>query len=375
MSLTGNLKTMALAEVLQWLGQGQKTGTLVVHGRSVEKKVHFQEGRIVSTASTDPKEYLGHFLVAHGYIDEETLGRAVKMQDQQKTLLGKILVDMGAISEEDLSRLLMLKAEESIWDLFTWPEAEFRFLDGEQQGMTMVPLWLDVTGIILEGVQRVDEWGRIREVIPNGDCIPVSVTQLVADEERPYDQYILDLVNDDRTIDEICVESHAAEFHVCKAIFEQAKIGAIKVIKPRRLKPATAPSLTTEIPILSSDALLARAKENQAAGRYDQVMRFARAATNLEPENRRIAGEVKQIEEALARHVASGGTTPQAVPVLAKPLQELTSVAFSPQEGFILSRINGTYDIASIQKISPMPPIDSQLVFLKLVQGGYVRLK
>jgi hypothetical protein len=373
MGLTGNLKTMALAEVLQWLSQGQKSGTLVFHGRAAEKRIFFQEGRIISTSSTDPKEHLGHFLVAHGYIDEATLSRAVRMQEEQKTLLGKILVDLGAISEGDLSQILLLKAEESIYDIFTWTEGEFRFLDGELPKMTMVPLWLDVTGLILEGVQRVDEWRRIRERIPSDQCVPVAITQLVADEERQYDQYILDLVNDDRTIAEIALESHAAEFHVFKAIFEQAKTGAIKVVRPRG-RPGSS-SGTQEVAALSPDALLATAKEHQAAGRFEQALRHARAATNLEPENRRLLGELKKIEEAIAKQVASAGITPQSVPLLAKPLHELTSVAFTPQEGFILSRINGSYDIASIQKISPMPALDAQLVFLKLVQGGHVRFK
>lgn len=372
MGLTGNLKTMALAEVLQWLSQGQKSGTLVFHGRTIEKRIFFQDGRIISTASTDPKEYLGHFLVAHGYIDEAMLSRAVRMQEEQKTLLGKILVNLEAISENDLSQILLLKAEESIYDIFTWPEGEFRFLDGELPKMTMVPLWLDVTGLILEGVQRVDDWRRIRERIPTDHYVPVAITQLVAHEERPYDQYILDLVNDDRTVAEISLESHAAEFHVCKALFEQIKIGAIKVVRPRG---QAGPTNGGDASALSPEALLTQAKEHLGNGRPDQALRYARAATSLEPENRRLAAEMKKIEEAIAKQIAAGGITPQSVPILAKPLHELTSVAFTPQEGFILSRINGSYDIASIQKISPMPPLDAQLVFLKLVQGGHVRFK
>jgi hypothetical protein len=376
MGLTGNLKTMALAEVLQWLSQGQKTGTLVVHGRPVEKRVFFRDGRIISTSSTDPKEYLGHFLVSHGYIDEETLSRAVKMQEQQKTLLGKILTDLGAISEEDLGRFLVMKAEESIYDMFAWPEGEFRFLDDELPQMTMIPLWLDVTGLILEGMQRVDEWKRIREKIPSMQCIPVAIVQLVADEEHPYDQYILDLVNDERSVEEISVESHASEFHVCKAIFDQTKVGAIKVVRPRSSPlPASAATSSLENVVLSSDSLLAKAREHLEASRLEQALRYSRAASSLEPENRRVVAEVKKIEESLSQKVATSGVSPQSVPLLAKPLADLTSIAFSPQEGFMLSRINGTYDIASILKISPMPPLDAQLVFLKLVQGGYVRLK
>ncbi|MCP4657088.1 MAG: DUF4388 domain-containing protein, partial [bacterium] len=68
MGISGNLKTMVLAELLQWLSQGQKTGTLVIDNGKIEKKIFFAEGVIISSASTDPKEYLGHFLASHGHI-------------------------------------------------------------------------------------------------------------------------------------------------------------------------------------------------------------------------------------------------------------------------------------------------------------------
>ena len=54
-------------DLLQWLSLGQKTGTLVVHNKSVEKKIFFKGGRVISSASNDPREYLGQFLMSHGY--------------------------------------------------------------------------------------------------------------------------------------------------------------------------------------------------------------------------------------------------------------------------------------------------------------------
>jgi len=41
-----------------------------------------------------------------------------------------------------------------------------------------VPMSLDVTVIVLEGVQRVEEWRRIRKLIPNADTILVAVREL-----------------------------------------------------------------------------------------------------------------------------------------------------------------------------------------------------
>ncbi len=81
-------------------------------------------------------------------------------------LLGKILSTIGAISEQDVHRMLRLKAEESIYDVFSWPEGDFRFLDQQLPTANMVPISIDVTGLVLEGMQRFDEWKRIREIDP-----------------------------------------------------------------------------------------------------------------------------------------------------------------------------------------------------------------
>ena len=90
MGISGNLKTMVLSELLQWLSMGQKTGTLVIDNKKVEKRVCFENGTIISSASTDPKEYLGRFLVNHGYMDEDPVNEAVARQQDEKQLLGKI---------------------------------------------------------------------------------------------------------------------------------------------------------------------------------------------------------------------------------------------------------------------------------------------
>ena len=177
MSIAGNLKTMELSELLQWLSMSKKTGTLVVDNSRVQKQIFFEHGRVISSASTDPSEHLGSFLVSHGFITERELTQAMKTQQSNKMLLGKILTTVGAVSEEDLHHMLRMKSEEGIFDVFTWPEGEFRFLDGKlPPNYNMVPISLDVAAIVMEGLQRLDEWKRIREVIPSTDCVPRPAT-------------------------------------------------------------------------------------------------------------------------------------------------------------------------------------------------------
>ena len=51
MAITGNLETMSLAELLQWLANGRQTGTLIVNYGSVEKKIFLRDGAVLSSSS------------------------------------------------------------------------------------------------------------------------------------------------------------------------------------------------------------------------------------------------------------------------------------------------------------------------------------
>src|SRR3954453_16584654 len=85
MGIVGNLRTMQLEELLQWLSQSKKSGTLeIVHGK-IEKKIFFKDGLILSSASNKPAEYLGHFLMSHGLINENQLSRAIELQEKTRS--------------------------------------------------------------------------------------------------------------------------------------------------------------------------------------------------------------------------------------------------------------------------------------------------
>ncbi len=156
MPITGNLETMNLAELLQWLANNRQTGTLIVSHGDAEKRIYVKEGSILSSSSSDPKRFLGHFLVSKGVITEEILAQAITVQEQQGKLLGEILVEGGAIEPEMLAEMLKLNAEENICDLFAWEHGNFEFIDDELPKHELVPMSTNITGLIMEGMRRID---------------------------------------------------------------------------------------------------------------------------------------------------------------------------------------------------------------------------
>lgn len=369
MSISGNLKTMELSELLQWLSQGQKTGTLVIDRGDVEKRICFEEGYITSTSSTDPKEHLGHFLVSYGFIDEVTLAKAMEMQSEANMLLGKILITIEAIAEEQLDRMLTLKAEESLYDVFTWPEGEFQFISGTVPDRPMVPMRVDVPGVVLEGMHRVDQWRRIREKIPTRQAVPVIVGSLAGVTDEPRAARILAMVNNDRTLEEITLQTHSSEYHVSRIIFEQVEAGNIKIVRARAL-PSFEPAADLDSP--DAESLLSTARQSLDAGDLVNALRYGRAARSLEPERHLIRKGVEMLEEDVAAEVEKAGIGMKCIPKLTIPLDNISSLDLTPEEGFIVSRVDGVYDIETIVKISPMAPLEAQVIFWKLEAAGYI---
>jgi len=369
MSIAGNLKTMELADILQWLSNGEYTGTLKVSFEGIDKSLYFRDGRLISCTSTDPKEFLGHFLVSHGLISEQALAAAVTEQERSRELLGKILVDQGAVVEEELDRMLKLKAEESLYELFRWRQGQFEFIDQELPSYELVPISLDVTGLVLEGTRRVDDWERILEFIPSPQCVAVAVAELLGGEEDEARRAVLELVNDDRTVEEICLETHSGELFVCEILYQQVRDGKLKMVRPRVQSAIGEESPTT------AEALLAQARTHLDGKRYEQAMRRFRAARSLEPDDPDLVKAVKVGETEIRAYLEIDGVDSAGVPVLVTPLHELGSMSLSSEEGFVLSRISGDNDVASILKISPLTELDALLVFWKLLKAGHIELK
>jgi hypothetical protein len=367
--LSGNLRTMPVPDLLQSLAGGQATGTLVVGNGVLERQVCFRNGQIIAAGSSDPREYLGHFLVSHGFITEQQLSTAMTQQELTRVLLGKILVDDGYISSGDLDRMLQLKAREGIYDLFTWRDGEFRFMEGQLPAYEMVPLSIGVTGVTLEAMERLDDWDDIRKVIPSAEAVPVAIGELLDGLElEEGERAVLASVDDDRSVGEICLHTHSSEFFVAKLFRRMVEAGKLKVVRPRHVQPAVA------VQVSDPAVLVAEAGRLFRAGDYQHALRHARAAAALGPDNAVVREDVVRLEAALRETIEADGVKLDRVPKLVVEISQMARLNLSPEEGFILTRIDGTSTVGSILKITPVAQLDAMLVFLRLIKAGHIRL-
>ncbi len=292
MSLSGNLRTMSLPDILQWIAQGQKTGTLHLEQRAIRKRIAFKQGKIFTSSSNDPRESLGQFLVSQRYVSEEQLFRALLAQEKEGRLIGSILVDSGILSETDLARSLHQKACETIYDLFLWAEGSFDFKDAELPDNVHFHLDLAVQGVILEGIRRVDEWGRIKRVFPSTrTTFEVKGSQSAVQD--PLDRQALALAALGKTLAEIALELHRTDFETAALFFD---LDARELVGVKE-----APGDISTDPVDSIATLLKQAESHVLGKHYEQALKSYEEVLALDRLNQHAKKGLLAVSEARGR--------------------------------------------------------------------------
>jgi hypothetical protein len=367
MSLAGSLKTMHVGDLLQWCGANFKTGTLRLSRGPVVKQLFFKDGKLVSSTSNNPRETLGQFLIRSGKVSEEQLFKALIRQDRKHELLGQILIGDGLLSEDELNDLLRIKTEESIYDCFLWPEGDFVFEDERLPDKISVSLPLDLTTLILEGARRSDEWRRIWQVFPSRFTrfsTQGHEDRATSDEERR----ILSLVSLRKNLEEIALEMHSVEFYVASRLLDLHARGLIRV-----------EAAEEEIPYEKQlEQIQERLREGVVCfntSRYAEALSAFEAVLAVDPQNKYARLFALKIRRLMKDIEAVRDIPLDGVPVLRSTLAELADTELDAQEGFVLSRINGEWDVRSILKICPMRQEEVLAIFKRLLDDAIIELR
>jgi hypothetical protein len=367
----GSLASMALPDLLQWASRAQKTGTLVLRDERIAKRIHFLGGLVIGSSSTDPGDYLGQVLLSEGLISEEHLREAMATQARTKVMLGRLLVQRGLVSEDRVAAVLRHKAEETIYSLFLWSDGEFEFLEGELPPSEQVRIKIQVEEVLLEGVRRYDTSCKIREVLPHNRLVLARTAQaLPADiAAKPFPSRIYGLVDGRRTLADIVLEAHSSEFNVCQVLYILVQRGyaAVAAAAPPVASPSTAAPPALEPVVASVRACLARGDAEAALSLLDAARDAGLRAEELHALTQE--AETYFVERAYRHYLPAA-----KVPVLKRPLESLMGESLSPEEMFLVSRVNGSWDLRSIVSISPLREVDALRALKRLRERGVIDL-
>jgi hypothetical protein len=127
-------------------------------------------------------------------------------------------------------------------------------------------------------------------------------------------------------------------------------------------------------PVGAIQALLALAYERLREKRYDGAIKAYEDVLALDRLNQHAKKGLLAAAEARAREKQLRSVPRDGVPSICVDFAALTRENLDPQEGFVLSRVNGQWDVQSILKLCPMGEDETMLIFARLLDRKLIRL-
>jgi hypothetical protein len=249
MAFKGDLETINLPDVLQVLSSAQKTGALSIRRGTEEKRLYFRGGMLVYASSTDEREKLGNVLVREGHIPSDAVDQVCLAQDKSGRPFGLALLEQGVIPHEMLVTGLKTQARMIITNLFQWWGGEFEFSEGEQAWPEEISVGFDVQGIIMDAATAVDEWNRIKGLLPDLDVVlevvPAPVTGQGTVRFDDEEWHLLSLINGRRSVVDVAARSNLSDIEACAVVCRLLEKGVIRPTGVKAREPPTAAPRTS----------------------------------------------------------------------------------------------------------------------------------
>jgi hypothetical protein len=250
---------------------------------------------------------------------------------------------------------------------------------------------------------------------------------------------IYDAVNGERTVAEILLHAHASEYLVTKFLFELYRNGFAEITETREVSgpgPAPAPAPVPEIasppapePVPSPapapfaaavaveptvaevdsvvfeeleeetapvevpaaavrpapvaepevetplDADLEVAGNLMSRGEYDAALEILNGTYKAHPGDETLGRLLAEAEACFLEKAYRHYLPPTKIPVLLRPPEELAEEQISPPEYFLLSRIDGVWDVKSIIQVSPIREVDAVRTLKRMREKGFIELR
>jgi len=191
-SLSGNLEDVSVADALQFIHLGGRTGTLTLTCGDTKAEIGFHQGRIVSAWGPGSKR-VGDLLLEAGVVDQATLEAALQQQESEhpRRSLGQILVWMHAVEEDTMYRAVEQQIEKTVYELVSWTHGTFAFALDDLHPIDDIAVFpgdvirhlnLDTQMVLLDALRIFDERNKKTQV--TAPILPPTPAQGVAPVQK-----------------------------------------------------------------------------------------------------------------------------------------------------------------------------------------------
>jgi hypothetical protein len=197
------------------------------------KSVIAQGGRLVFASSSSRDDRLGELLLRRGRISLQQYVDAGRAMGQGKRF-GAILVELGALKADDLVKVVIEHTQEIIYGLFQWTDGLVRLKRG-LEGSEAITLKMSTPDIILQGISRIESWGRVDRGLGGLRQQHVRVPEWEAFLKDmtlpPVKAELLSALAEPKDALALCAASSLPDFETCRTLWALRVIGVVKAVK------------------------------------------------------------------------------------------------------------------------------------------------
>jgi len=232
---------------------------------------------------------------------------------------------------------------------------------------------VEPTNVIMEGIYRIDELARYSTLVPSDRAILELGSGWTSSLKISRElRQILYFVEKRMSVAEICYHMHASPFHVYGQLYDLITKGFARVAGEAGEDTPVGMPEVDDLP--ESVAELIWSAEKQLEKDPEAALVTIQKALQEEPHNAEAHALLQKAEEKFIKQVYENEFPPNAVPKLLAAPAGLSGSKLGPQEGFVLSRINGDWDVQSILSICPFREADCLRMIKSLLQAGVIGL-
>ena len=243
MSLSGDLSTLDLADLLQNLEVHQKNGLLSVEGACGPAQLYFADGQLALFAY-DGRPSLMDVLEAAEIVTTQDLDAARKKRKRTKKSMGETLATLGLVHETRLAEVAMARLTDEACELIASGAGAFTFTNGPVPRGVFDPeerrlkLRLPAGPLLLEAARREDHWRLIRERVPSDGTHYVLVQAPKPPEETAaatFQRAVLARVDGTRSVSEVAAAFPHRRFETYQLLADLIEAQAVRVAAPADL--------------------------------------------------------------------------------------------------------------------------------------------
>jgi hypothetical protein len=239
MGLEGSLTDFRTTEIIQLIGQQFKTGVLHVQSGRKLVDVFFLDGLIVHVLANyrTKQDLLGEILLKAKKISQEQLEKVLELQDETLKYAGEIMVELKMLTEEEIVRVISTQVYETIYDLLTWKDGNFRFEPRAVESYKKVSIALSPEHVLLNVLRMMDEWPDMEARLSSLHVVfrkakPLSQEGGGISHEK---QMVYELADGKLTLEDIIDRSLLGKFDVCQTmvwLWDEGYVERVSIRKP-----------------------------------------------------------------------------------------------------------------------------------------------